>query len=40
MAAGTTSDISLSSNALLLIGHDTIASFEESTAGATIASNL
>ena len=37
---GTTSSISLASNALLLLGHETIASFEEGTAGATIASNL
>jgi len=40
MATGTTTDISLSSNALLLIGHSSIASFDEQTAGATIASNL
>jgi len=38
--AGNTTDISLASNALLLIGHEAIASFEEPTAGATIASNL
>ena len=37
---GTTSSISLASNALLLLGHGTIASFEEGTAGATIAANL
>ena len=37
---GTTSNISLASNALLLLGHETIASFDEGTAGATIAANL
>jgi len=37
---GTTSSISLASNALLLLGHETIASFDEGTAGATIAANL
>jgi len=40
MAAGSTTSISLASNALLLLGHESIASFEETTAGATIASNL
>ena len=38
--AGTTSSISLASNALLLLGHETIASFDEGTAGATLAANL
>lgn len=33
-------DISMSSNALLLIGHGTIASFTEGGAGAEVASNL
>lgn len=33
-------DISMSSNALLLIGHGTIASFAEGGAGAEVASNL
>lgn len=33
-------DISICSNALLLIGHGTISSFTEGTAGATVASNL
>jgi len=37
---GTTSSISLASNALLLLGHETIASFDEGTSGATIADNL
>jgi len=37
---GTPSNIALASNALLLLGHETIASFTEGTAGATIASNL
>jgi len=37
---GTTSAISLSSNALLLLGHEPIASFEDGTSGATIAANL
>jgi len=40
MAAGSTTSISLASNALLLLGHESIASFDEQTAGATIASNL
>ena len=35
-----TSSISLASNALLLLGHSTIASFTEASAGATIAANL
>ena len=34
------SAIQLASNALLLLGHDPISSFTESTAGAQIASNL
>ena len=38
--AGNTSAISLASNGLLLLGHETIASFDEGTAGATIAANL
>ena len=38
--AGNAADISLASNALLLLGHQTIASFTEATAGAEIASNL
>jgi len=38
--AGTVSAVSLASNGLLLLGHDTIASFTEGTAGATIAANL
>ena len=37
---GITSDISIASNGLLLLGHDPIASFTEPTAGATIAANL
>jgi len=37
---GNTSNISLASNALLLLGHEPIASFTEGTAGATIAANL
>jgi len=37
---GTPSSISLASNALLLLGHQPIASFDEGTAGATIAANL
>lgn len=37
---GLTSDISIASNGLLLLGHDPIASFTEPTAGATIAANL
>ena len=40
MAAGTTSAISLCSNGLLLIGHQSIASFKEGTAGSEIADNL
>jgi len=35
-----TTDISISSNALLLLGHKAIASFTEGGAGATVASNL
>ena len=38
--ASITSDIKLASNALVLLGHEPIASFEESTAGATIANTL
>ena len=38
--AGTTSAISLASNALLLLGHETISSFTDGTTGATIAENL
>ena len=38
--AGTATDIQIASNALLLLGHEPIASFEEPTAGATIAANL
>lgn len=38
--AGNASDISIASNALLLLGHTTIASFTEDSAGAQIASNL
>lgn len=38
--AGITSSISIASNALLLLGHEPIASFTEGTAGATIAANL
>ena len=38
--AGNAADISLASNALLLLGHDPIASFTEATAGAEIAENL
>ena len=37
---GVTSSISLSSNALLLLGHEPIASFTDGTTGATIAANL
>ena len=37
---GNTSNISLASNALLLLGHEPISSFTEATSGATIASNL
>ena len=37
---GITSSISMCSNALLLIGHDSIASFTEGSTGAVIASNL
>ena len=38
--AGTATDIQIASNALLLLGHEPIANFEEPTAGATIAANL
>lgn len=38
--AGNTADIQLASNALLLLGHEPIAAFDEPTAGAQIASNL
>lgn len=37
---GLTSSISLASNALLLLGHTTITSFEDGDTGATIAANL
>lgn len=40
MATGSASDVELASNALLLLGHDPISSFTESTAGAQVASNL
>lgn len=40
MAAGTTSNISLASNALLLLGDQPISSFDENTTGATLATNL
>jgi len=40
MASGTTTRVSLASNALLLLGHTEIASFTENTTGATLASNL
>jgi hypothetical protein len=38
--AGNSSDVSLASNALLLLGHRAIASFEDSDSGAEVASNL
>ena len=38
--AGSTSAIQISSNALILLGHPPIASFEEPGAGAQAASNL
>jgi len=38
--AATAKDISIASNALLLLGHEPIASFTEPSAGATIAANL
>ena len=38
--AGNSSDVSLASNALLLLGHRAIASFTESDSGAEVASNL
>lgn len=38
--AGTTSEIKLASNALILLGHQPISSFTEATAGAQVASNL
>lgn len=38
--AGSVSDIQLASNALILLGHEPISSFEEPTAGAQVASNL
>lgn len=36
----TSTDIKIASNALLLLGHQPIASFDEPTAGAEVASNL
>ena len=36
----TATDIKIASNALLLLGHEPISSFEEPTAGAQVASNL
>jgi len=38
--AGNAAEISLSSNALLLLGHQPIASFTEGTAGSQVAENL
>lgn len=38
--AGSASDIQLASNALILLGHNPIASFTEATSGAEVASNL
>jgi len=38
--AGNAADISLASNALILLGHEPISSFEETTAGAQVAANL
>jgi hypothetical protein len=38
--AGNAADISLASNALILLGHEPIASFTETTAGAQVAENL
>jgi hypothetical protein len=38
--AGVTSGIAIASNALILLGHTSIASFDEGTAGAVIADNL
>lgn len=38
--AGTTSDIKIASNALQLLGHSAITSFDEGTAGAEIASAM
>ena len=40
MASGSTSAIQISSNALILLGHPPISSFEEPGAGAQGASNL
>jgi len=38
--AGITSSIAIASNALLLLGHQPISSFNDGTSGATIAANL
>lgn len=38
--AGSTTDVGIASNALILLGHQPIASFTEPTAGAEVASNL
>jgi len=38
--AGNTTDVQIASNALILLGHQPIASFTEPTAGAEVASNL
>jgi len=40
MATGSTSDVKLASNALIRLGHTTIASFTDGTAGAEVMSNL
>ena len=40
MPVVTSSDISIASNALLLLGHEPISSFEEPTVGSTLAANL